>query len=86
MDKDTIQLGILNLLLERLNGKCSNSIRCCPMHIASEIKAPQSWHCRDCISTFGYLGITAESNFPCPCVIAPGYAVLALEEEIERRR
>lgn len=85
MDKDTIQLGILNLLLRRLNGKYNTSLQCCPMHIASEIKAPQSWHCKDCVSTFGYLGVTAGRNLRCPCTVAPGYAVLALEEEIERR-
>lgn len=85
MDKETIQLGILNILLKRLNGKCNDSIKCCPRHIASEIKAPQFWRCKDCVSTFGYLGVTAGRSLRCPCAAAPGYAVLALEEEIERR-
>lgn len=85
MKKDTIQLGILNILLVRLNGKCSASSKCCPKIIAADIEAPHYWNCDNCAETFGFLGTALEYDFSCPCFVAPGYAILALEEEIERR-
>ena len=83
LSREEKQLMVLKMLHDQLGGKCSNET--CPGKISKK-EFRGGWKCEDCENAFGYLGIDRDRLYMrCPCHVAPGYSILALEEEIEER-
>ncbi|MCP3681878.1 MAG: hypothetical protein GY861_04235 [bacterium] len=85
------QKAVLEELLVRLNGSCSDEIRTCPIIIARSLGIPGVWSRDDCFHEFLSLADTPQEydedefvseddtfrgcNYNCPCIVVD-YSIL----------